>query len=47
MVEKIESLEFRKKGFASPEVRHRGRKSSKEKLRSQLMKHYGFELEDN
>ena len=32
---------------AKRDAKHRGRRSVKEKLRMQLMKHYGIALEDN
>jgi len=32
---------------AKRDAKHRGRRSIKEKLRAQLMKHYGIALEDN
>lgn len=55
--EKIELLDFRKKAFgrdfAIPRnvkmkvVKRKGRKRVKDKLREQLLKYYGFVLEDN
>lgn len=47
----IEVLRFRKGDFGtrrnSSIIKHRGRKSVKDKLRAQLLKHYGFVLNDN
>ncbi len=46
---KIEVLKFRK-GFGTgknKELKHKGRKRRKDKLKEQLMKHYGFTLKDN
>ena len=50
---KIEVLNFRKgasgtrKNTDFKTVKHKGRKRRKEKLKEQLMKHYGLVLEDN
>jgi hypothetical protein len=45
--EKIEVLKFRKGLGTGKNKPHRGRKRREDKLKEQLMKYYGFSMEDN